>query len=303
MNPCILISTYDRYRPIAEFTARMIDRYWPGHPAVYFCGCSERTDGRFLPLRDPPADWIGIHRSAALDLLDRDHDAGYYIMDDCPPLGACHARHLNETVPGWLRCLSASCISLVGWDQRRVNRGEILGRDAGWIQRQAPDFEWQYSTDPGFWDWSAFRDLLDAFAPNGDPASRSAWAFERRLGGPDSIVPERWRGTSYKIRGIRMMGGTCPRGRAALRLAGYRAYDMARLVTRSVGGQRALDCLDRWAGTETDFYAGPYPTYWAGVMTKGVFNPKVARFLRRRGRWRYVRELVSCVARVGRAEL
>lgn len=297
---CLLISTYDRYRPIAEFARTMIGRYWPSPPSIFTCGCSaSRTDGD-LPLRDPPADWIAIHHSAATDLLAAGYRRLYYIMDDCPPLGPCHGTHLNQTLPDLLTELEASYISLVGWDQKRASPGKILGPRWHRVQRQASDFAWQFSTDPCLWNLEAFRDILAALMNTEDPKARTAWAFERRIGRDPSLVPERWRGTAYRICGLRMLAGRLPRLRALLIPAGYAAYDLARLATRLLAGPRALTRLDDHVSSEVHFYDGPYPTYWAGVMTKGEINVNVIRFLKRHGRSEYLRLLLRHAEQVRR---
>ena len=233
-------------------------------------------------------------QSAAEDLLAKGFERAYYIMDDCPPLGRCDERHLNETIPGLLEKLGASYIGLVGWDQRRGNAGDVLGREFHFLQRQAPEFTWQFSTDPCYWNLHALRELCRAMVPTDDPQSRSAWAFERRIGRTPDIVPEKWRGTSYRICGYAML----PWWRAMARRAGYRALDLARWSVSHTGGARALARLDEAVKAETHFYDGPYPTYWEGVMAKGQFNTKVRRFLRRHLRWSYLSELEEHVRRV-----
>lgn len=283
----LLISTYDAYRPVAEFTRRMIARYWPGHPPVFLCGCRAPGAGGYLPLRDDPRDWIGIMHSAVLHLLAEGFTHAYYIMDDCPPLGPCRARHLNQTLPALMERLGAAYLGLVGWDQRRGSAGAVLGRDAWHVQRQSAAFTWQFSTDPCCWNLEALRDLLAAMKPTDDPRSRTAWAFERRIGRTPDIVPERWRGTSYRICGYALL----PWWRALPRRAAYRLHDLARWTARHAGGAAALARLDRSAEVETHFYDGPYPTYWQGVMAKGRFNENVRRYLWRRGRRAYLREL------------
>jgi hypothetical protein len=298
MNHCILISTHDRYRPVAEFTRDMIDKYWKDHPQVFICGCSGKAGAGDLPLRDDPKDWIGILYSAAEDLLKAGYDKAYLIIDDCPPIFECNEHHLGTTLPGLMDRLKASHISLIGWDQRRFNKGEILGSDLWRVQKQAEDFPWRYSAGPGLWNLRALRDILSVLVPTDHPMSRSAWAFERRLGRGEVVLPEEWRNSSYRIYGWDMLGGNFPWLRKISRQVAYRVYDLCRFTVRWTAGRRALSKLDAVISIETYLYDGPYPTYWQGVMTKGRFNEDLGAYLKLHGRQDYLRDLLSHVAMI-----
>ncbi|MBA4388127.1 MAG: hypothetical protein C0404_09110 [Verrucomicrobia bacterium] len=300
MSTCILIPTYDRYRPIAEFTISMLERYWPKHPPVYLCGCKNNTTSQYLALKDDPRDWIGILHSAAEDLINAGHDKAYLIIDDCPPLFECNEQHLGETIPGLLDRVSASYISLIGWDQRREpdSGGEILGGDLWRVQRQSEDFLWRYSAGPGIWRLEALRDILAVLVPTENPMSRSAWAFERRLGRNEVALPERWRNSSYRIYGWGMLGGRFSMLRRVSRQTAYRLYDLCRFVLRFTAGKQTLTRFDSLVSIETSLYDGPYPTYWAGLMTKGELNPNVVKYLAFHRRTDYLGDLRAAVERV-----
>jgi hypothetical protein len=276
----------------------MIDKYWKNHPPVFICGCSGKTADGDLSLRDDPKDWIGILHSAAEDLIKAGYDKTYLIIDDCPSIFECNEHHLNTTIPGLMDRLNASYISLIGWDQRQFNKGEILGRDLWRVQRQSEDFPWRYSAGPGLWNLRALRDILDLLVPTDHPMSRSAWAFERRLGRGEVALPEEWRNSSYRIYGWDMLGGSFPWLRKIARQAAYRVYDLCRFAVRWTAGKRALSKLDAVISIETSLYDGPYPTYWQGVMAKGQFNKDVGRYLKFHRRHDYLHDLLSHIAMI-----
>ena len=107
---CILIPTFEKYRAVAEFTRGKLDRHWPGHPPVFLCGLPG-DDPAFLPLRDDPADWMQLVRSAAADLQARGFRRCYLVLDDHPPMDDCHVTHLNHTLPRFMEDLGASFIN------------------------------------------------------------------------------------------------------------------------------------------------------------------------------------------------
>jgi hypothetical protein len=255
----------------------MIDKYWKNHPPVFICGCSGKTADGDLSLRDDPKDWIGILHSAAEDLIKAGYDKTYLIIDDCPSIFECNEHHLNTTIPGLMDRLNASYISLIGWDQRQFNKGEILGRDLWRVQRQSEDFPWRYSAGPGLWNLRALRDILDLLVPTDHPMSRYS---------------------SYRIYGWDMLGGSFPWLRKIARQAAYRVYDLCRFAVRWTAGKRALSKLDAVISIETSLYDGPYPTYWQGVMAKGQFNKDVGRYLKFHRRHDYLHDLLSHIAMI-----
>jgi hypothetical protein len=296
MSLCILVPTYDRYLPLASFTVEMIGRYWEGHPPVFFCGCRKQASRQSLPLRDDPRDWIGILRSAADDLVKAGHDKAYVIIDDCPPLAPCNGRHLNATLPRLMDRLSACNISLTGWDQRG-GKGSILGKEFYRVQRHPESFLWRFSAGPSLWNLAALRDLLDVLVPTDDPMSRSAWAFERRLGGGKVTIPQKWRDGSYRICGRELLGGL-GRVRDLARRLRRRVHAVVRLCARAVAGTKRGEGCDRSMSVESAFYDGPYPSYWSGIMAAGALNEDLVTFLKRRGDVEYLGRLRSAVSQI-----
>jgi len=297
MKTCILMPTYDRYRPLALFTAEMIGRFWASHPPVFMCGCSTRAGGNDLPLCNDPKDWVGILRAAAESLLGEGYGRTYLIIDDCPPVDECSWEHLNITLPGLMDRLNACNISLTGWDQRG-GKGEILGKEFFRMQRCRQDFPWRFSAGPSLWNLEALRDLLDLLVPSEDPLSRSAWAFERRLGDGSVVIPEKWTKGSYRICGLELLGGQRGRFGKARSLVRRRIKDFTRLGIRVLAGERMLAKYDRAGFVESAFYDGPYPAYWAGIMTAGTQNQNMTQFLERHGKYEFLKKMTEAVGRI-----
>ena len=286
MKCAILISTCDRYVPLAQFTARLIDAYWVPHPPILFCGLSDLNGqpGFRSGSRDQ-SDWVGITQDAVSGLRQKGFDAAYLILEDHPPFGLCHADHLNSTLPQLMENLGAAYISLYGWDQRTRSSGEILGRQFHGLQRQSEDFDWRFSLHPGLWNLEALAAILAALPPmEGDGRSRLPWAFERRSGAADFPMPPQWRNRSYRIQSLSMLAGGNAPARGWERRLEFRAIDALRWMVRTAGGESALQRLDARLAPVLRFHDGPYPLFWSGLLRKGAWNPDAEKFLRWRGR-------------------
>lgn len=297
MKPCILLCTCDKYTRLARLTIDLIGRRWPAHPSIFVCGASSSPGGRSIPLADPPGDWIGITRSALRVLRREGIRQCYLILEDHPPIGLCNAAALNGELPDWMDRLGAAYIGLYGWDQRTRARGTNLGPEYGYLQRQADDYPWRWSLHPGLWNLEALDRILAVLAGTEcGPGGRTAWAFERRTGAADFPLPPELRGSSYRVCGLRLLGGPSPGVRRIMRAAEFRVFDVLRLAARAAGGMPLLRRLDAALMCEYFFHDGPYPLYWSGVMRKGKLNEDLRRFLRRRRReaeWAEYQEAVA----------
>ena len=291
MSACILLSTCDKYLKMAGFTRAMIDRCWAAHPPVFFCGAKNASGPEWLPLRNDPADWVGITASAADDLMIRGYEKCYLILDDHLPLGPCNEEHLNRTLPELMDKLNAAYIGLYGWDQRTQSRGTLLGREHYRLQKQDSAFLWQFSLHPALWDLRALKELLSSLMQTQNLALRSPWAFERRSGSEAFTVPESCRSRAYRICGLSMLGGKNRGLRKYSRLLEFRLIDCVRLFFILVHAGKALARWDAFMSPEYDFHDGPYPLYWSGVLRKGNVNENLIRFLRARRRTIMLEEL------------
>lgn len=289
---CILIPTFDRYRAVAEFTRTKLDQHWPGHPPIFFCGLSGPAQSpSFLELRDDPADWMALVRSAVVDLQGRGFRQCYLVLDDHPPMDRCHVAHLNETLPRLMSELGASFINLHGWGQSRPPQGTALGARYFRLEQPAREYLWKFALHPGLWDLEALAMILEVLLRNSDPSERTCWKFERRAGAADFELPTRWRETAYRVCGTAMTARPARHLHAFGRRVELFAFDVLRFFLRIFAGQPARDRFDaRYLGVY-HFYDGPYPLFWSGVMKKGRLNDDLLFFLRWHRRRKQLDEL------------
>ncbi len=292
----ILISTCERYRPMALFTAQQLRRLWENTPPLFSCGLESALDPKCaeLPLRDDPKDWMAVTLSACLDLRSRGISQAYVILDDHPPLARCHAEHLNRTIPEMMNELGATSISLSGYGQRRRRMGQIL-RWRSWDVDRVPATElWKFPLHPALWDLNALQAILEHLMATLPVEEHTPWAFERKGGDPDSTLPDHLKANSYRLCGEQMTSrpGYFLR-HLPLRFAQFGA-DVLRFATSIVGGDQArarMDSALRWLDCP---YDGPYPLFWSGLMAKGKINPHLATYLSVTGR----RHLLSVIESV-----
>jgi hypothetical protein len=291
----LLVATSERYRPLAELTGRLLDRHWPGHPPTFYCGAGGPAAApreSWLPLRDEPADWIGIALRAVHELRERGYRQAYLILDDHPPLFPCHVRHLGRTLPELMHRLGAASVGLYGWGQGKAARGRRLGRADGWLEHLATGYPWKFSLHPALWHLADLDAILATLAAELPITRRSPWAFERRAGREDGPLPESLHRRAFRIAGARMTAAPLRRELLRLERLGVRAL---RFAIRRLGSEGAARRLDGGAAALLSYYEGPYPLYRSGVVVRGRINQGCIRFLARHGRTRLARDLRDAV--------
>lgn len=283
MSVCILVSTCDKYIPLAELTIALLDKRWAEHPPVFICGVSKKvaSDMTVLPLQNDYKDWIGIIESAAHCLLEQGYQKCYLILDDHPPLATCNERILNDTLPSLMTSLGAVYIGLYGWDQGTVSLGEIMSKKNLRLQRQSDLFTWRFSLHPALWDIKTLEELAKVLPPiQGDIASRSAWAFERRSGDTKNMeITSRWNRRSYRIFGAGMLKGVFGLMRGILKHQYHILLNFLLFAVKETFGASAQEKLVARTLAGRLYYDGPYPLYWSGVMQKGRVNGEFERFM------------------------
>jgi hypothetical protein len=278
---CILIPTCDRNTRVARFTSGLLNRFWPSHPPVHFCGAAEPAGEEWLPPRSDPRDWVGIVLDACRHLSERGFHSCYLILDDHPPVGTCHEEHLNATLPSFLGKLGGSFIGLNGWGQGRKLQGETLGPAFFDLEKVPPGFAWRYSLHPGLWRLGALERILEFLARSTDLEARSAWSFERRAGtSPEVARVEKEEGGAYRVCGEKMKSKDFSLRRPLLLAAMRRGSGVVDRALSLTGGERRRDDFERKARFLYRFYLGPYPLYWAGLLTKGTPHSGMSLFLR-----------------------
>lgn len=285
---CILVSTCDRYRVLAELTGRLLDRHWPGHPPVFYCGAASGGGETWLPLRDHPTDWIGIVGRAVSELRRQGFRLGYLIMEDHPPVFACAVEHLNRTLPRLIGQLGAAYIDLNGWGQGRPQRGVVLGRKHYWLEHMSRSYLWKFQLHPALWRLDALAAILEGLAPNLPLERRSPWAFEEGAARKDALVPEDLKERAYRVCGERMSAWP-----VKAHLVGLERLGVA-ILRSALGrllGDGAYRRVHEVAGFVFDYYHGPYPLFRHGALVRGRPNRGLVRFLTLHGRRGLAREI------------
>ncbi|CAN5787234.1 hypothetical protein BH09VER1_BH09VER1_18450 [soil metagenome] len=277
---CILISTCERYRPLAAFTVERLRLFWRDHPPLFSCGLeSTLSPGcSVLPLVGDPADWMAVTRAACADLLQRGFSHAYVILDDHPPLALCHARHLNHTLPAMAQALEAVSLSLSGYGQRRPRLGRSV-RWRGWdLDRVSSTELWKFPLHPALWDLTALQGILDFLLAALPPSEHTPWAFERKGGDPSTPLPDKWKSSSYRINGARLAARPFFALRhLPLRLAQILSEGLI-MISGLVAGPKLRDrtrARFRWLSCP---YDGPYPLFWSGLMAKGKVNSHLVSY-------------------------
>jgi hypothetical protein len=284
---CILLSTCDKYVGLAILTVDLIHKRWIDHPKIFVCGVSHTFPGvtETLVLVNDAMDWIGITETAVNELIKKGFRKCYFILEDHPPLQVCNDLHLNITLPALMDELGAAYIGLYGWDQNTLSNGIILSAEFYRLQHQETSFLWQYSLHPALWNLDAFIATLRSLPEiNNDITSRSAWAFERRAGIPETPASVKWRGMSYRIFGLGMLGGRFRPARRFIRQLMFLTIDLMSMIIKWIFGSDNRESFVNFFLPETLFFDGPYPLFWSGVMQKGALNKHFEKFLVRHRR-------------------
>lgn len=285
MNECVILSSvYEPYRWLAPVLLTQLDRHWPDHPPLVCAGLTEEEAGGLplIPVGDPalPRDWCVFMREACEMLRGRGVTRCYLIPEEHPPLGPCHAVHLNETLPRLLDELAASYLSLLGWDNRRsVHYGRSLGPERWHLRDLGSPPAPRFQLHPALWRLDALIACLDLALTRPD---HSPWSFERTSRKWDAPLPARMKEGCYRVCAAAMSvrpPGLARRAIRPLRQAGWQKMS-AFTSWLPDGWQRAV-----WSGLKFDhfFDDGPYPFFFGGVMTKGGLNRHYWRHIARDG--------------------
>jgi len=266
LSTCIVLSTCDKFRALADFTRTRIGESWEGAPPIRVAGLSGDADA--LPLRDDPRDWMKVMRSACDDLQAQGFTRAYLILDDHPPLGTCHARHLNETLPAMMDESGAVSVSLSGWGQGRETSGACC-KWRGWEFDRMESSHWKFPLHPALWRLDALCGILAHLIAVLPEASRTLPSFERRDGAVEMELPESLTAHSYRIPGRVMAAKKYPVRFEWLRSA----TDLYRYAVLKIAGNDARAAVDERIMGIHHYYHGPYPLIWRGLMRNGAVNP------------------------------
>lgn len=293
MKLCILLSTCESYRRIAEFTCSRIDRLWAYHPPIFCCGSNSGNKKSWLPLVDEQTDWMKILFTATFELIDRGYSQVYLILDDHPPLWKCHEKHLNKTIPEMMAQLKAVYMGLNGWGQGRALTGSIMNNNYFRVENVSQDYLWKFQLHPALWDLFFLHQLLKGMIEKLPVELHSPWAFERRTGTVEADIPEEWKKSSYRICGQSMT-------RSSLRKNYFFLVRWIVKVMRFFAGKiigiEAWKKIDQGFAFLFQYYEGPYPLIWSGAIKKGKLNKDLIRYLKFHGKIFFLNELKKSLA-------
>jgi len=277
---CILIPSHERYRGLAGFTAGQISRQWANHPPVFFCGLSglPRENGVLL-LRDrDSADWIGILTDAVREVKKRGFKLAYLILDDHPPMGPCRSDILNDVLPTISLSWNAEIVSLLGSGQGRRTEGRIFRQGMIGLEQLPRAYLWRYSLHPGLWSLHALEKLLTKLESGAATMdARTPWAFERIGARKESQSDGNAVTQCYRVASPVITASVRDQSVGAL----FRALGMgARSVAGILGGPGAWTRVSQRFDFAHNYYGGPYPMVWQGVMAKGLLNKDFQQFCR-----------------------
>ena len=277
---CILISSCDKYRHLAEWTASRIGRMWPGHPPVFFSGLTVPFSPECLSFSGDSRDWMGITLQAVETLMTRGFSHVYLVLDDLPPVGFCHAQYLNEILPEYAGQLDASLVSLLGWGQHRPLEGRLLGPNTHGLEHVPAENRWRYSLHPGLWKLEALCEILRIRCRQFGPGERTPWNFERHHPSDLHQIPTKFLESCYRIHGRSFVMEKLPWISDAIQSVGCFIVDVGLYLIRITRGQQARQrAAARWHWPYC-LYRGPYPIFWSGTMRQGKVGSEWTTFLK-----------------------
>lgn len=279
MRTCILISTFEKYRRLAEWTARRIDFEWENHPPLFYAGLDADGDAS-LGFYGESSDWMSVNLDAVKRLREQGYTHVYLILDDHPPVGRCNHRCLNEELPGVAVDLDAAYIGLLGYGQHRAREGARVVGGGLILERSSPGYRWKFSLHPGLWKLESLELILGARMNFYAGKDRSPWNFERHR--DDREFTERF--PSFRIHGAsRSAGGITNRGAMVADAVRRFFADCALFMAKLSGGQTKRDAMEIRLHWIYGSYRGPYPMFWSGCMRQGKVNPDFEKWVSSHG--------------------
>jgi len=277
---CLLVTVYHPYRWVAPLTRKLLDRFWPDHPPLFFCGLTSEEAGDLPHIAWPdsalPRVWADFALAAARELQARGFEACYFLLEDHPPLAPCHQDHLNHTLPRALNELPASYVALMGWDNRRfATRGGPIGGRHRLMHLTAPQAP-RFHLHPSLFRMEALVACLENLAASAKP---NPWGFEKLNDKVDAALPEEFKAHCHQISGeelaLQKPSVLEQAARMAERQFYHRAMSLFPLLNKVGLGMTFWDAL----GFDNFFYNGPFPMFYSGVMARGRVNPAFLRHL------------------------
>ncbi len=272
---CILSPVWPSYRAFAPLLAECLERFWPGHPPLFFAAPTSWNlpESSLDPGDDPHGgnNWTWTLLQGVRKIRAQGYRECYLIAEEHLPLASCHKNHLEETIPDQARELGAKYVSLMGWDNRRYSfRSPVLpGQKHRWMHltgHRDPRFH----LHPAWWDLETLEKCCELSLENPE-ANGSAWHFEKICDLAGKRLPSE---SCYQISARAM----------SLRSSAPWLSGVERWIFNKLMAMVPL-LPDAWkrpyydaCGFDMVFCDGPYPMVFSGALAKGRMNPSLVRF-------------------------
>lgn len=278
----ILVPVWKNYQWIAPLTARLLDRFWPGHPPVWYVGLDQAssTELNILPLAADldRSNWTKVLLAGVQQLREKGVELCYLINEEHVPLAPCAKIHLEKTLPDLMRDAPAVYISLMGWDNRRYPSRSPVIPEFHHCKHLVGAGDPRFHLHPALWR----TEVLEACCQLAlrDPSKNgSAWHFEKVNDRAGSELPEAWNRRCYQISAAALSAR--PRGPVARLVSAAERWIYHKLmaVYPLIPHPGAANRYARAVGFDNFFCDGPYPMFYSGIMVKGGLNPYFLKFL------------------------
>lgn len=277
---CILISSCDKYRPLADWTKSRIERMWGGHPPIFFSGLSEPHTESHLPFTGDDRDWMSVTLQAVDALIHRGFVWMYLILDDLPPVGECDGTYLSEVLPKQAERLDATLISLLGWGQHRAPIGPLVEVEGSQMENIPFNDRWRYSLHPGLWRLDRLHEILTVRMEQFETSGHTPWNFERHRESDLQDLTRVCLENCYRVHGRSHVNEKLPWLADLVQAAGCFVFDVLLFLVRVTRGPTARqEAAARWYWPYC-YYRGPYPIFWSGVMRQGKVSGEWTKFLK-----------------------
>lgn len=280
---CLLIPVWPSYQWLAPIMATQLERFWPGHPPIRFCGMSAEAAGS-LPHYPRKAGLSKTNWSALLaDGVEAARAEGfrlaYLLAEEHLPLAPCHERHLNETLPALMESMPAVYISLMGWDNRRyTSRSPVLGVAQHRFKHLIGHRDPRFHLHPALWRLDVLAACCE-LALRDPEKNGSAWHFEKINDLDDAPHPTDWKKQCYQICAAALRRDTPGALKLKAEAMERFAYHKLMAVYPLIPNRDLANRFARAVGFDDFLCDGPYPMFYSGVMAKGTVNAYFRRFV------------------------
>ncbi len=279
----ILIPVWHSYRWMAPLTLRWLDRFWPSHPPVWFCGLDRGGDLPSFPVSSGTdlTNWSAMVLDGVKQMRSMGFEFVYLVAEEHVPLATCNEEHLNVTLPRLMGCLPAVYISLMGWDNRRFSsRSPVLPASCYKFKHLVGTKDPRFHLHPALWRIDALQTCCELALEDAGKMG-SAWHFEKINSRGSGCHSPEWKLQCYQIHSaaLRLIKPSAFR-HAASSFENF-IFNKLRALVPLIRSFRLAGRYAMAVGFDNVYCDGPYPMYFSGIMAKGRMNPFLEKHLRR----------------------